>query len=785
MKRLDASIRTRRWFWPIQIAVGIICISLSIWIFFSPQVGSYALLFLAGTGLIILGAERIVSGIRTENSRRKYRIINIGIGAAIIAYILPGFIVPDLVIRYLVLFLGFGLLANGVVRIIDGLKRQKQEQKSLTFSSLSMGIIITGVAIAVLVFPQLGLTILKLMTAVALAVSGIQVIIAGIRGSRLHSSSMSISKIATESEEYQQQQLLNKNGKSIWKNGSWFSDDQGRYLLFRGVNFASRSKLPPYLPIAPLEVKNMSQLDLKNEINLVKPELDLLKSLGFNVVRLLVSWKAIEPRPNPNLDELLPEGKQYLTFMKEIIDELHARNLYVILDFHQDIAHEVYGGDGFPDWALAIDKDNRRPVAELSDPKDKKWQVKYVINKSLKQTFKSFWLNDLTNIEERDVKNFPVRTHLEKTIGQTTKFFRSLNNGQGHPAILGIEPFNEPHPAGLPKQQFEEEMLLEFYRNVDLEIRNFDPDLFIFMEPRVDWTLSSSDEKDGYDKFVFGGGGSAPFSAKRAFNMGLVRNLLVDGKINSKQLHTYLPENLHSISTFVRSGVLSFHFYDTMAIASSFLKVPESMYTYKREWPFLFSQLVNSATERGLIPFLTEFGALQEAEQAREYLNLQFEQIESHLLNSTYWNYDLYHTQDGKDNWNLENYSLLGPNRTHRDLDVVARPYPMRSSAEPVLLFFDVKSKYVTIILKGKVVEAPTIIYIPFNLHYAPEFTVWASTGKQIEWDKENQLLYWHPAKELTLNQIIIGSSKSLDASVLPEEARNLVSKVTHIGTFS
>ena len=222
-----------------------------------------------------------------------------------------------------------------------------------------------------------------------------------------------------------------------------------------------------------------------------------------------------------------------------------------------------------------------------------------------------------------------------------------------------------------------------------------------------------------------------------------------------------------------------------MAIASSFLKVPESMYTYKREWPFIFSQLVNSATERGLIPFLTEFGALQEAEQAREYLNLQFEQIESHLLNSTYWNYDLYHTQDGKDNWNLENYSLLGPNRTHRDLDVVARPYPMRSSAQPVLLFFNIKSKYAVIILKGKVVEAPTIIYIPFNLHYAPEFTVWASTGKQIEWDKENQLLYWHPAKDVTLNQIIIGSSRSLDASVLPEEARNLVSKVTLIGTFS
>ena len=112
MERLH-SATTQRWFWPIQIAVGIICISLSIWIVFSPQIGAYALFFLAGTGLIVLGAERIVSGIKAEKSRRKYRILNVGIGAALIAYFLPGFIVPDLVINYLVLFLGFGLLANG------------------------------------------------------------------------------------------------------------------------------------------------------------------------------------------------------------------------------------------------------------------------------------------------------------------------------------------------------------------------------------------------------------------------------------------------------------------------------------------------------------------------------------------------------------------------------------------------------------------------------------------------------------------------------------------------
>jgi uncharacterized membrane protein HdeD (DUF308 family) len=786
MERLH-SATTQRWFWPIQIAVGIICISLSIWIVFTPQIGSYALFFLAGTGLIILGAERIVTGIKAEKSRRKYRIINIGIGAALIAYMLPGFIFPDLVIKYLVLFLGFGLLANGALRIIDGLKRQKQEHESLTFSSLGMGIIITAVAIAVLVFPQLGLAILLIMTAVALAVSGIHVIIAGIRGSRSRpDSSMTLAKTAPEGEKYQQQQQqLNINGKSIWKNGSWFNDDQGRYLLFRGVNFASRTKMAPYLPIAPLETKKLSQLNLKEEIKSVEPELDRLKELGFNIVRLLISWKAIEPQPNSNLDELLPEGKQYLTLIKEIIDELHARNLYVFLDFHQDIAHELYGGDGFPDWALATDREHKLP--DPSDLRDKKWMIKYVTNKSVKNTLTSFWRNDLTHIDgENKLEHFPVRTHLEKTIGQTAKFFRSLNNGAGHPAILGIEPFNEPNPAGLPKEQFEQDFLVDFYRNVDLEIRKFDPDVFIFMEPNVGWTIpSSSDGQEDVDKSKLNLLSSGPFSAKDAFNMNLVENVMVKGKIDSKQLVTFLPKNLSSVSTFAQNGVLSVHFYDMIAIATSFMKIPENIYRIKREFPSIFVQLANAARERGLIPFLTEFGGSQEAEQVGEYLNLHYEQIEAHLLNATIWNYDLYHTKEGKDNWNLENFSLLGPNRTPRNLDVVARPYPMRSSAEPVLLFIDIKSKYATIILKGKVVEAPTVIYIPFNIHYAPEFTVWATTSKQIKWDKDNQLLYWYPEKERTLNQIIIGKSRNLDTSILPKQAKDLASEVTLVGSFS
>jgi hypothetical protein len=571
----------------------------------------------------------------------------------------------------------------------------------------------------------------------------------------------------------QNSQYANK-ASDILKEGRWFRDREGRYVLFRGVNFASRSKLPPYLPVAPLEVKDINRLDLKMELELVKPELDLLKHLGFNIIRLLVSWKAIEPYPNPDLERIVPEGDKYLTKLKEVIDALYLRNLFVILDFHQDIAHETFGGDGFPDWAIALDdKNKKRPVP--SNLKNKKWQSAYVLHKLVKHTLKSFWENNLTN-QEYDLRNYPVRTHLEKTIGQTVKFFKLLNNQQGHPAILGIEPFNEPHPAGLPNDRFETEYLPKFYLNVESEVRKFDDNIFLFIEPRVSWTYSSG----GNDKSIFG---PSPFSIRHTFNLELIRNTMTEGKIKPKQIHTYLPSNPGTIDSFRTHGVLSFHYYEPGAVAGSFLKIPENMYKYKREWPDIFAQLVEAAYERDLVPFLTEFGGFQEAEQIRDYINLQFVQIEFHLLNATYWNYDLYNTVEDKDNWNLENYSLLGPNRVPRNLDVMARPYPMRSSAVPSLLSFDIESKWGIIILNGPVIKSPTVIYVPYHIHYSPEFGVWATSDK-LKWDKANQILFWYPDKSQETNMIIFGIKKDLDIDQLPNRAKRLSDKTIFVNRF-
>jgi endoglycosylceramidase len=427
------------------------------------------------------------------------------------------------------------------------------------------------------------------------------------------------------------------------------------------------------------------------------------------------------------------------------MDVLYERGIYVFLDFHQDLGHEVYGGDGFPDWALPIDEGHPRPTP--AGFRNKKWYLNYLTNESLKHTYESFWKNDLTN-KELSLNHFPVRTHIEKPIGQTVKFFKSFNEGLGHPSIIGVEAFNEPQPGLFSDQDFETNYLFPYYRNVNSEIRKFDDSLFILFEPQVIWDISLDPKKTK----------------------------------DPQEIKTYLPENLSVIDNFGENGVLSFHYYDEFS-AGNF--VPENTEKYEGDLKEIFKQLALAATKRGLVPFLTEFGGNQESGKVREHLNIVLNQIESNFLNFTIWNYNLYNTEEGKDGWNFENFSLVGPNNTRRNIDVVARPYPMRSSAEPFLLFFDINSKHASIMLKGKVYEAPTIIYIPYNIHYSPEFTVWATSSNEMRWDKDNFLLYWYPAKNEEISQIIIAPGRKYNTEVLPSPSKDMISRTTFSMTYS
>ena len=86
--------------------------------------------------------------------------------------------------------------------------------------------------------------------------------------------------------------------------------------------------------------------------------------------------------------------------------------------------------------------------------------------------------------------------------------------------------------------------------------------------------------------------GKSEFSAKRTFNLGFIRNVMVEGKLEHKEIRTNLPSERGLLKSISPRGVLSFHYYDVMAIAGSYLKIPENLTRIKRLWPDIFAQLV-------------------------------------------------------------------------------------------------------------------------------------------------------------------------------------------------
>lgn len=134
--------------------------------------------------------------------------------------------------------------------------------------------------------------------------------------------------------------------------GAAFFDDEGRQVLLRGVNF---NHLGDYFVTDP---------SLPTVADLGDEDWDDVAALGHNVVRLVTTWSAWQPERDA-FDE------DYLDRVRDAVAEAAARDMYVVIDMHQDAwskfvftpADEICppgtshqrGWDGAPDWATITD----------------------------------------------------------------------------------------------------------------------------------------------------------------------------------------------------------------------------------------------------------------------------------------------------------------------------------------------------------------------------------------------------------------------------------------------
>lgn len=227
--------------------------------------------------------------------------------------------------------------------------------------------------------------------------------------------------------------------------GRWFVDDQGRIMLLHGVN--NVDKEAPY--IQPGDGLTITAKDAR-----------LLVSHGFNTVRLGTSFAALMPSRG-NIDEA------YLDRLAGVIETLGDAGIHVLLDNHQDGLSEVWGGNGFPAWAIET-----RPFPLEPNP-----------------GFPLYYLMPSMNLAWSEVWN-----NTNGALNYLGDALAALAERVGDmPAVLGIELMNEPwpglafptcFPAGCPafdrKYQHALSMLTE-------RIRAVDSDIPVFWEPNATW----------------------------------------------------------------------------------------------------------------------------------------------------------------------------------------------------------------------------------------------------------------------------------------------------------
>lgn len=170
------------WVRAAQIGLGIIALVLSVYILAFPAMTFVTLVYILGIVLLIVGIERVISGIFSHSAgSSRWGTVGLGILVIILALIVMAFPVGTGV--FLLILLAIALLFDGIARVIHGIG-DKTRGKATRIFSIVAGVIAIALSIMIMASPFFGAVLIGILLAIALLIIGIQIIVAGITGSR-------------------------------------------------------------------------------------------------------------------------------------------------------------------------------------------------------------------------------------------------------------------------------------------------------------------------------------------------------------------------------------------------------------------------------------------------------------------------------------------------------------------------------------------------------------------------------------------------------------------------
>jgi endoglycosylceramidase len=222
--------------------------------------------------------------------------------------------------------------------------------------------------------------------------------------------------------------------------GTTFRDSQGRQLLFRGYN----AKVTTLFDVT----FDDGRVPEESFPDLSEAEASRVEELGWNVLRIPISWSGLEPQPQQY-------AQPFLDKLDAVLAMAHEHAFYVILDLHQDAYSKEIGEDGEPLWAIVPP-----PTQLLQGPYDDSRRLTaQVLNAGY-----SFFDDDNAT-DGRDLQGAYV-TAIQQVAAHVV----------GDPAVLGYEAFNEP-------VVLDYELLDAFHQTFAAGIHAIDADAPVLFEP--------------------------------------------------------------------------------------------------------------------------------------------------------------------------------------------------------------------------------------------------------------------------------------------------------------